>query len=99
MINAILQGISSFIFHLIYIIISPIDSIIVDNLPQLEVALGKFNDLLDYLITAIGYVADLTGLSTFAISLIVNYIIFALTAPVLVWVIKVLVKWWHALVP
>lgn len=99
MINAILTGILNFVFNLVSTILDPIDNIIVQNAPQIEGALNAFSDLIDYVISFLAYVVDLTGLSPTSIYLIVSYLTFALTWPVVVWVIKVVVKWWHMLVP
>lgn len=99
MIQALLSGIIATVIHGIEVALTPIETLLFQNVPDLSTALGKFSDLIDYILSFFGYVIDLSGLSPFAISLVVSYMAFALTVPVLVWVIKVIVKWWHALVP
>lgn len=99
MINALLQGLFNFLISLIETVLTPIDTLIQQNIPDLSNALDSFNSLLTYIINFIGFVVDASGLSSIALGLIVAYMSFALTVPLIVWVIKVLVKWWHALAP
>lgn len=99
MINSILTGILNFVFNLVTTILEPIERIIAENAPQIDTALNAFSDLLDYIIAFLGFAVDLTGLSPVAMYLIVTYLVFALTWPIIVWIIKVVVKWWHMLVP
>ena len=99
MINAILTGVLNFVFNLISTILQPIETLIANNAPEIETALNSFSDLIDYIVAFLGYLVDMTGLSPIAMYMIVSYMTFALTWPVIVWVIKVVVKWWHMLVP
>lgn len=99
MIQVFISGILATVIHGIEVVLSPIETLLFQNAPELSTALGKFSDLIDYILSFFGYVIDLSGLSPFALSLIVSYMAFALTIPVAVWVVKVVVKWWHALVP
>lgn len=99
MINSILIGIINFVYNLIDTLLLPIDTIINQYVPDLGSALQTFSNLLDYVLGFIGFCVDASGLDSIAILLIITYFTFSLTVPLAIWVIKVVIKWWHALVP
>lgn len=99
MIGIFLTGLVNFAIQIIQFILSPLDSLITNNIPELSNILSYIGDLIDYIISCIGFAKDLVGLTDIAVTLIVGYWSFALTVPIAAWVVKFVVKWWHALVP
>ena len=99
MINAILKGIISLIIGLVSLILTPIDNLIQSALPELSNAFTAIGNFLNLISSGIGWVISLTGLSSEAISLIVAYFVFALTAPMLFYMIKLALSWYNRLKP
>lgn len=99
MINAILTGIFKLIIGLVSIILTPIDALITSALPSLDNALTGVASFFTYIGSSIGWVISLTGLSPEALSLIVLYFTFKLTAPMLFYMIKLALSWYNKLKP
>lgn len=99
MINAILKGIISLIVGLVSLILTPIDNLILTALPDLSNALTAIGNFLNLISNGIGWAVSLTGLSNEALSLIVMYFTFKLTAPMLFYMIKLALSWYNKLKP
>lgn len=99
MINAILKGIISLIIGLVSLILNPIDNLILTALPDLSNALTAVGNFLNLISNGIGWAVSLTGLSNEALSLIVMYFTFKLTAPMLFYMIKLALSWYNKLKP
>ena len=99
MINAILKGIISLIISLVSLILTPIDNLILTALPNLSNALTAVGNFLNLISNGIGWAVSLTGLSNEALSLIVMYFTFKLTAPMLFYMIKLALSWYNKLKP
>lgn len=99
MINAILKGIISLIIVLVSLILTPIDNLILTALPNLSNALTAVGNFLNLISNGIGWAVSLTGLSNEALSLIVMYFTFKLTAPMLFYMIKLALSWYNKLKP
>lgn len=99
MINILLKGIISLIINLVSVLLTPIDNLILTVLPDLSNALTYIGNFLNIVGQSIGWAISLTGLSSTAISLIVMYYTFKLTAPVLFSTIKLALKWYDKLKP
>lgn len=99
MINALLKGIMSLIMGLVGVLLSPIDLLIEQFLPDLSGAINAIGAMFAYVGNFIGFCVSLTGLSTATLSLIVLYYTFKLTVPVIVWTTKTAIKWYNALKP
>lgn len=99
MINKILLGIIKLIVSLVSILLTPIDNLIQSALPQLSSALTAIGNFLNLISNGIGWVISLTGLSSNAISLLVAYYTFILTAPMLFYMIKLALSWYNRLKP
>ena len=99
MINALLNGILTFMISLINLILSPIDLLISNLLPDVSNLLSYINDLIDYIISIIGYVIDLSMINQNVLVLIVNYYTFVFTAFITVSSIKLALSWYKALKP
>lgn len=97
MINAIVQGLMSLIMSLVDVILSPIDLLISKALPDLSSALNSIGAFFDTISSSIGWCISLSGISSTAISIIVLYYTFKLTAPVLFSSIKAVLKWYNTL--
>lgn len=99
MINKILLGIIKLIVSLVSLILSPFDNLIQSALPQLSDAFTAIGNFLNLISSGIGWAISLTGLSSSAISLLVAYWVFTLTAPMLFYMIKLALAWYNRLKP
>ena len=99
MIKAIINGIFKLVISLVGVLLSPIDSLITSALPGLSSAISAVGSFLQTCTSAIGWVLSCFGLSSNCISLIIVYFTFKLTVPVLMYVFKLAIKWYHMLVP
>lgn len=99
MINAILSGIINLIISLVNVILLPFDALIQSALPNLSDAFTSIGQFLNIATSSIGWVISLTGISSTAISLIVAYYGFKLTAPLLFYMIKLALSWYNKLKP
>ena len=88
MINKILLGIIKLIVSLVSVILTPFDNLIQSALPQLSNAFTAIGNFLNIISQSLGWCLSLTGLSQNAVSLIVAYWVFTLTAPMLFYMIK-----------
>lgn len=99
MINALLTGFLNLIISLISIILSPIDTAIITFLPDLTSAFAVFGSFLDLVSNGIGWVVNASCLSSEALSLIVLYYTFKLTAPMTFYLIKLALSWYNKIKP
>lgn len=99
MINKLLMGIIKLIVGLVSLILIPIDNLIQSALPQLSNAFTAIGNFLNIISSSIGWCVSLTGLSSEAISLIVAYFTFTLTAPLMFYMIKLALSWYNRLKP
>lgn len=99
MINKILLGIIKLIVSLVSVILTPFDNLIQSALPELSSAFTAIGNFLNLIASGIGWAISLTGLSSSAISLLVAYYVFTLTAPMLFYMIKLALSWYNRLKP
>ena len=99
MINAILTGIFNLIINLVGIILSPIDLLIENALPNLDGAINAVGTLFNIIGQSIGWGISLTGISSECIALIVTYYVFKLSTPMLFYLIKLALSWYNKLKP
>ena len=97
MINKIISGIIKLIVGLVTVILTPIDNLITSALPDLSTALNSISGFLNLCTQSIGWVISLLGLPPTAISLIVMFYGFSLTAPMLFYMIKLAIAWYDKL--
>lgn len=97
MIRAIINGIISLIVDLVSILLSPIDNIITSVLPNLSGAINAVGSLLSTMTQSIGWGISALGIPSSAISLLIIYYTFKLTAPLLFYTIKLAIKWYNSL--
>ena len=99
MINAILSGIINLIISLVNVILLPFDTLIQSALPDLSNAFTSIGQFLNIATGSIGWCISLIGLSSTALSLIIAYYGFKLTAPLLFYMIKLALSWYNRLKP
>lgn len=99
MINAIISGIIKLIIGLVSLILTPIDTLIQSVLPDVSSALTSVGTFFNVISNSIGWAVSLTGLSSTALSIIVLYFTFKLTAPMLFYMIKLALSWYNKLKP
>jgi len=99
MINALLTGIFNLIINLVSVILKPIDLAISALLPELGGAFASIGAFFNYVSQGLGWAISFTGLSQGALSLIVLYYTFKLTAPLTFSAIKSALKWYRTLKP
>lgn len=84
---------------LISLVFAPIDLIIEANLPGVSAALTKVSSMLSYLIPFARWVLSWLPFTVDFYVFCISALLFIYMVPVLVNALKVVVKWWHALVP
>ncbi len=97
MINAIVKGIISLVISLVSILLYPIDALIDSLLPSLSNMISAVGTFLSICTSSIGWVLSCVGINGNIISLIVIFYTFKLTAPLLVYTIKLAIKWYDKL--
>lgn len=97
MIKAIINGIISLILDLVNVLLVPIDTIIDTVLPNLSGAINAVGSLLSILTRSIGWGISALGIPSSAISLLIAFYTFKLTAPLLFSTIKLALKWYNNL--
>lgn len=95
----LVDGFLSFITAIMNLILAPIDILIGNYLPSISEALTKINLLFEFISQSLSWVVSISGLSSYALSLIVLYFIFKLTVPLQVYIFKFILKWYRKLVP
>ena len=53
--------------------------------------------MLNYSLTYLGYLVDSLGLLPITITLLVEFLIFKLTLPLQIWVVKIAIRWYNNL--
>lgn len=97
MIQDIFLGLVNLIIGFISLLLTPIDNLILSLLPDLSHAFTAIGSYLNIIASSIGWAISLTGLSSSAISLIITYYIFKLTAPISFYLIKLAIAWYNKL--
>lgn len=99
MINAILTGILNLIISLVNVLLAPIDLAIKSLLPGLDSAFNAIGGFFTYVNQGLGWVISSSCISSEALSLIVLYFTFKLTAPMTFYLIKLALSWYNRLKP
>lgn len=95
----LITALSKFIGGLVAGLIGPIDQLIAQYLPNVNIVLGQINDFFDWLCNFVVWVCSWLPFTTTFYSFLATYFLFRLTLPLLVSTIKHVVQWWHALAP
>lgn len=99
MINTIISGLLSYVEFMINLVFTPIDNFIVSNFPVISDGITAINQLFNFILGAIGYVIDASGISQTAIALIIGYFTFTILATFTMHIVKLILKWYQALIP
>lgn len=95
----IVKVLSKFLIGLVTAVTSPINAIIIDRLPGLNTALSYVNGFLTWLKDFVLFILSWLPFTQEFWSFFIAVLIFTLTVPTLIDLIKLAVKWWHALAP
>lgn len=95
--NSFLQIILDLIIFLVNTILSPIDLLISGLVPNYADTTILITNMLNVALNYVNYVLDSVGFESITILLLVNYLIFKLTVPLQIWVVKVAIKWYDKL--
>lgn len=93
----ILNLVISFVFFVVQLITLPIDLIIQQMLPGVSTAFTAIGNLFNLIAQGLGWAISASGIPYAAIALIATYWIFKLGFPVIIWGIKLAIKWYNAI--
>lgn len=99
MINALLTGIFKVITALVNLILSPINSLITSNLPELSNIFTTIHNCFNILFSGLGWWKDALLISSETMSLIITCWTIKLTLPLVISTIKLAIKWYDKLKP
>lgn len=99
MINKLLMGIFKIIISLVNLLLTPIDTLISQFLPGLDNAFTMVGNLVQQLCNIIPWVMSWLGVSSIVISLLVSYLTFKMSVPIVVHTVKLAIKWYDKLKP
>lgn len=99
MINTILIGIVGFVFGIITAMTNPIMTLINQYVPDLSTMITQFTDFLSQCVQFIGWVISLVGFPPLLLVSLALVWTIKLTLPLLLYVIKTVLKWWHMIAP
>lgn len=99
MINAIIKGIFSLITSLVNVILTPINLLITNFIPDLSNVFITIRGLFNILFQYSPWVLDAMLISSETISLFITLLTLRLTIPLTLSVIKLAIKWYNALKP
>lgn len=95
----IIRVIGQFVMTLINLLLLPINTIIETYLPGLTSALQSLSNLLEWLKDFAAWFISWLPFSSDFYTFFYSVVFFTLFVPLVLSAIKVVVKWWHALVP
>ena len=95
----IITVIINFVTGIMGFIFTPIDTLISSNMPNLAYALSQVANFFLWLVQFVNWALSWLPLSANTWSFIIATLIFRFTIPIVVDSVKLIVKWWHALVP
>ena len=87
-----LQFILDFILFICSSILWPVDFVIDSLFPDISSALSYVSQAFNYAFNYVGWFFDVLGLESFTITFLVEFIIFRLTLPLQLWVIKLAIN-------
>lgn len=99
MINKLLMGIFKIIISLVSLLLTPIDNLISQFLPGLDDAFTMIGDLVQQLCNVVPWVMSWLGVSSVVVSLLVSYLTFKMSVPIVVHTVKLALKWYDKLKP
>lgn len=99
MIKALLNGIIKLIISLVSVLLTPIDALIEQFMPNVSNALNYVAGFFDLIGSMISFVISYTGLNSFVLSAIIAIFTFILTVPLMVNTVKLALAWYNKLKP
>jgi hypothetical protein len=99
MINKLLMGVFKIIISLVSLLLTPIDNLIAQFLPGLDDAFTMIGNLVQQLCNVVPWVMSWMGVSSVVVSLLVSYLTFKMSVPIVVHTIKLALKWYDKLKP
>jgi len=84
---------------LVAIILAPLSALIATLIPGADAFFSAIPTWLNYATTYVGWVIDAFGIPTIVITMVVLYYTFTLTSSLLVYGVKLSIKWYEALKP
>lgn len=99
MINAILKGIFKLVISLVNLLLTPIDALITSALPNLASGIAAVSSFLTLCTQSIGWVLSVFAIPPGALSLLVLYYAFKLTLPLVVYTVKLAIRWYDKIKP
>lgn len=99
MINKLLMGIFKIIISLVSLLLTPIDNLISQFLPGLDDAFTMIGNLVQQLCNVVPWVMSWLGVSSVVVSLLVSYLTFKMSVPIVVHTVKLALKWYDKLKP
>lgn len=97
MIKAIINGIFKLIMSLVTLLLSPIDYLIEQFLPDVANIIDYVGSFFDYIGDFIPFVISYTGLNQLVLNGIYVILVFILTVPLMVHTIKLALAWYNKL--
>lgn len=97
--ETILAAIFEIVTTIVKIIFFPIDAAIDIFVPGLNTAFAAINSVLGVIFQYMAYAVSFSGISAFAVSLIIAYFTFKLTLPINIWIAKLIFKWYRQIRP
>jgi len=89
----------SLVFFVIKIVLLPIDLLIQQFIPGVSEAFTAVGDFLSLIATGLGWAISAIGVPYTAVALVATYLIFKLSFPIIMWGIKLAIKWYVAIKP
>lgn len=99
MINKLLMGVFKIIISLVSLLLTPIDNLIAQFLPGLDDAFTMIGNLVQQLCNVVPWVMSWLGVSSVVVSLLVSYLTFKMSVPIVVHTVKLALKWYDKLKP
>ena len=100
MLNDLVNGIFNFFIFIFTIITNPLQTVINSYFPSLNDFASSFVNFFDIINTSwIPWIKDLTFLPQWAFDLMLGYLVFKFVTLLTGNVLKIVLKWWTALVP
>lgn len=93
----IITGIIKILLFIVGIILIPIDALIGAVIPNFATVTTAIVDFFGYLTNGIGWFLSALGINSVITSFVIAYWGFALTVPAIAWLIKLGLKWYHAI--
>lgn len=96
--SAVIESISTWIKNLAYLLLTPIINIIFTLIPDFTKYVNILSQFFTILATYLNYILDMTLIYNPVLIYLVGSIIFRITSKLQVYIGKLIIKWWEALV-